>query len=157
MGYQGTRFAMWKLRTMYADVDSSQHQRHVEQLARTNGVLNKMPADDRVVPFGALLRRLAIDELPQLINVFRGDMSLVGPRPDVVPYEEYQPGHRRRFEVVPGMTGLWQVTGKNRTTFSEMVDLDIEYADRRSFWLDARIVLMTVPAIIRQLGEECEH
>jgi lipopolysaccharide/colanic/teichoic acid biosynthesis glycosyltransferase len=84
-------------------------------------------------------------------------MSLVGPRPDVVPYEEYNSRHRRRFEAVPGMTGLWQVTGKNRTTFSEMVGLDIEYVERRSFWLDTKIVLMTMPAIIRQLNEDREN
>ncbi len=157
VGYKGNRFTIWKLRTMDADVDSTIHQRYVEKLAASDGVLDKLPIDHQLVPFGSFFRKLAIDELPQLINVLCGDMSLVGPRPDVVPYEQYQPQHRRRFEVVPGMTGLWQVAGKNGTTFSEMVGLDIEYVERRSFWLDVRIVLMTVPAIIRQLGEEREH
>ena len=157
VGYQGKRFTIWKLRTMHADVDDSKHQQYVENLAKTDGLLNKLPGDCQVVRFGSFFRKLAIDELPQLFNVLRGDMSLVGPRPDVVPYEEYNSHHRRRFEAVPGMTGLWQVTGKNRTTFSEMVGLDIEYVERRSFWLDTKIVLMTMPAIIRQLNEELEH
>jgi lipopolysaccharide/colanic/teichoic acid biosynthesis glycosyltransferase len=91
-----------------------------------------------------------VDELPQLINVLQGTMSLVGPRPDVLAYEDYQRRQRRRFDVVPGMTGWWQVCGKNRTTFDEMIALDLEYVRRRSFWFDLRIMLRTPWAILRQ-------
>jgi lipopolysaccharide/colanic/teichoic acid biosynthesis glycosyltransferase len=157
VGYGGKPFVVWKFRTMRADVDSRVHQRYVEKLARTDGVLNKLSTDCQLIPFGALLRKLGIDELPQLINVLRGEMSLVGPRPDVVPYEKYHPRHRRRFEVVPGITGLWQVAGKNGTTFTEMVRLDLEYVDRRSLWLDLKILLTTVPAVICRLGRKRAH
>jgi lipopolysaccharide/colanic/teichoic acid biosynthesis glycosyltransferase len=97
------------------------------------------------------MRATGIDELPQLFNVLRGEMSLIGPRPDVIPYDNYTPWQQRRFDVLPGITGLWQVSGKNSATFEEMIRSDIEYIRRRSLWLDLQILLKTVPVILAQL------
>jgi lipopolysaccharide/colanic/teichoic acid biosynthesis glycosyltransferase len=110
--------------------------------------------DPRLVPFGSILRATGLDELPQLINVLRGEMSIVGPRP-CIPYEfeHYAPRHRQRLNAVPGLTGLWQVSGKNRTTFNQMVELDIEYATRSSLALDLKIILKTLPALQRQCAD----
>jgi lipopolysaccharide/colanic/teichoic acid biosynthesis glycosyltransferase len=110
--------------------------------------------DPRVTPLGRVLRKTSLDELPQLWNVLRGDMSLVGPRP-ALPYEleQYKPWHRRRvFEAKPGVTGLWQVTGRSRTTFDEMVRLDLQYARRCSLWTDIKILLATPAAVISGRG-----
>ncbi len=131
-------------------------QDHVRSLMTTNKPMTKLDvtSDPRIIPFGNLIRRCCLDELPQLINVLRGEMSLVGPRP-CVPYEaeQYGPWERGRFDAVPGMTGLWQVSGKNKTTFNEMIRLDIAYARRRSFWLDIKILLRTMPAIYVEVAE----
>jgi lipopolysaccharide/colanic/teichoic acid biosynthesis glycosyltransferase len=110
--------------------------------------------DSRLIPGGWLIRALGLDELPQILNVLKGDMSIVGPRP-CLPYEfdNYSPRHRERFNAVPGLTGLWQVSGKNRTTFEEMIRLDIAYSNETSLWLDLRIILMTVPALFLQVGD----
>ena len=104
--------------------------------------------DPRLIPLGSVVRVSGLDELPQLINVLRGEMSLVGPRP-CIPYEcdAYEPWHWRRFDAVPGLTGLWQVSGKNRTTFDEMVHLDIAYSERLSLLTDFKIIVRTLPAI----------
>jgi lipopolysaccharide/colanic/teichoic acid biosynthesis glycosyltransferase len=108
-------------------------------------------SDPRLIPFGAALRATGLDELPQILNVLRGEMSIVGPRPCIpYEYELYEPWHRRRFDAVPGLTGLWQVSGKNRTTFDQMIRLDIDYAERASLWLDLTIMLKTLPALITQ-------
>jgi lipopolysaccharide/colanic/teichoic acid biosynthesis glycosyltransferase len=108
-------------------------------------------SDPRLIPFGAALRATGLDELPQVINIIRGEMSFVGPRPCIpYEYEVYEPWHRRRFDAVPGLTGLWQVSGKNRTTFDQMIRLDIEYAERASLWLDLTIILKTLPALYIQ-------
>ena len=110
--------------------------------------------DKRVIPGGWLLRSTGLDELPQIINIFRGEMSAVGPRPCLqYEYDRYEPWQKERFHAVPGLTGLWQVSGKNRTTFDEMIELDIRYARKSSFWLDIRIILMTVPALLIQVLE----
>ena len=107
--------------------------------------------DPRLIPLGALLRATGLDELPQIINVLRGEMSFVGPRPCIpYEYERYQPWQRRRFDAVPGLTGLWQVSGKNRTTFNEMIRLDIEYSERLSLGLDLKIIFRTLPALLQQ-------
>jgi len=122
-------------------------------LMGTEAPMTKLDArkDPRLIPLGALLRATGLDELPQLINVVRGEMSIVGPRPCIpYEYELYQPWQRRRFDAVPGLTGLWQVSGKNRTTFNEMIRLDIEYSERLSFWLDLQIILRTLPALWQQ-------
>ena len=110
--------------------------------------------DPRLVRFGAMLRATGLDELPQVINVLRGEMSIVGPRP-CLPYEcdNYTTRHRLRLNAVPGLTGLWQVSGKNRTTFNQMVDLDIEYSQRSSLLLDLKIILRTLPALQRQCAD----
>jgi lipopolysaccharide/colanic/teichoic acid biosynthesis glycosyltransferase len=124
------------------------------QTAKGNGHgIYKLTKDPRVTRVGAFLRKTSLDELPQLINVLRGEMSLVGPRP-AIPYEveAYQTWHRRRvLEAKPGITGLWQVGGRSRVGFDEMVRLDVRYAAKRSFWLDMKILLLTPRAVI--MGE----
>ena len=111
-------------------------------------------SDSRMIPGGKLLRATGLDELPQLLNVFRGEMSLVGPRPCVpYEYELYRPQHRGRFAAVPGLTGLWQVSGKNRTTFEQMIGLDLQYIRRKSWWLDLTIMLRTPAVILGQVWE----
>ena len=110
--------------------------------------------DSRLIMGGRFLRASGLDELPQVINVFRGDMSIVGPRP-CIPYEynHYSPRQRERFDTLPGLTGLWQVSGKNRTTFDEMMQLDITYARTKTWWLDLKIISRTPLTIISQLVE----
>jgi lipopolysaccharide/colanic/teichoic acid biosynthesis glycosyltransferase len=109
--------------------------------------------DPRVTPVGAILRKLSLDELPQFFNVLIGDMSLVGPRPPI-PYEVrlYSPHHLRRLAVTPGITGIWQVYGRGRVPFEHMVDMDLQYIATRSFWLDLRLLLLTVPSVIFTRG-----
>jgi len=110
--------------------------------------------DARLVPFGLTIRSLGLDELPQLINVLRGEMSLVGPRPCIsYEFEQYLPRHRRRCDTLPGLTGLWQVKGKNRMTFEQMIDLDLEYVRKKSVFLDLWIIFMTIPAILVQVWQ----
>src|SRR5258706_453760 len=144
IGHNGREFAMWKFRTMGQDTDGSIHQSHLDHLIHSDAPLTKLDAarDPRICRFGNIIRRSAVDELPQLINVLRGEMSLIGPRP-CMPYEAraYRLWQTARFDAVPGMTGLWQVSGKNRTTFRKMMHLDIAYARQQSFWLDLRILL----------------
>ena len=107
-----------------------------------------------VTLFGRLLRAAGLDELPQLINVLRGEMSFVGPRPCLPgEYNKYLPWQRERFLTRPGLTGLWQVSGKNRTTFNEMIDLDIQYVRERSLWLDLKIILKTIPAVMAEVRD----
>jgi exopolysaccharide production protein ExoY len=156
IGYRGRRFICFKFRTMVVDADTRIHQGHLNQLMDSNSPMRKLDAtgDPRLIPCGWLLRCLGLDELPQVFNVLRGEMSLVGPRP-CLPYEYaiYSPHHRQRFETVPGLTGLWQVSGKNRTTFEEMIDLDIHYARNKTLWLDLKIIAKTIPAIVSQTRE----
>ena len=154
VGYRGRRFMCYKFRTMHVGSDSRIHQQHCDQLIRSNAPMVKMDArgDSRLIPGGRLIRASGLDELPQIINVFRGEMSVVGPRPCVpYEYERYLPWQRARFNVVPGLTGLWQVSGKNRTTFEEVIRLDLRYAETRSLWLDLKIIVMTLPALLAQL------
>ncbi|MBC8097005.1 MAG: sugar transferase [Akkermansiaceae bacterium] len=153
VGFLGRRFTCFKFRTMVVNADTSVHQGHLAYLMGSNAPMKKLDAkrDPRVIPCGMILRTLGLDELPQLFNVLRGDMSLVGPRPCVpYEYEGYAPHHRQRFEAAPGLTGLWQVSGKNRTTFEQMIGLDIHYARNRSLMMDLKIILKTVPAIVNQ-------
>jgi lipopolysaccharide/colanic/teichoic acid biosynthesis glycosyltransferase len=156
VGYMGKPFTLWKFRTMKADNDTATHQQHVRNLIQGGDPMKKLDEkrDPRIIPLGRVLRRSCVDELPQLINVLRGEMSLVGPRP-CLPYEarEYHLWQKRRFDTVPGMTGLWQVSGKNRTTFKEMIRLDIAYVMRRSPWLDVRIILKTIPVIFLEIAD----
>ena len=153
VGYQGREFLCYKFRSMRVDAETDSHRGHTAQLMKSETPMTKLDAgkDPRIIPFGSLLRSTGLDELPQLINVLRGEMSLVGPRPCIAyEYEAYEPWQRRRFDAVPGLTGLWQVSGKNRTTFNKMIHLDIEYSERANLWLDLKIILKTVPALIIQ-------
>jgi lipopolysaccharide/colanic/teichoic acid biosynthesis glycosyltransferase len=149
-GRDGRRFRMYKFRTMV---------RNAEELKAGLAHLNvlpppdfKIPKDPRITRVGMILRQTSLDELPQLVNVLRGDMSLVGPRPTSFEPTTYSLWHTRRLEVTPGITGLWQLKGRNLTTFDERLRLDIEYIEHRSFWLDLKILLQTVPAIFRRSG-----
>jgi len=156
IGHQGRPFMCYKFRTMIVGADAGVHQTHCDYLIQSNAPMTKMDArsDNRLIPGAWLLRATGLDELPQIINVLRGEMSIVGPRPCVpYEYEHYLPWQRERFAAVPGLTGLWQVSGKNRTTFEEMIRLDIEYARRQSWWLDVKIILLTVPALLQQVGD----
>jgi lipopolysaccharide/colanic/teichoic acid biosynthesis glycosyltransferase len=149
-GRDGRRFRMYKFRTMV---------RNAEELKAGLAHLNvlpppdfKIPKDPRITRVGMILRQTSLDELPQLVNVLRGDMSLVGPRPTSFEPTTYSLWHTRRLEVTPGITGLWQLKGRNLTTFDERLRLDIEYIEHRSFWLDLKILLQTVPAVFRRSG-----
>jgi lipopolysaccharide/colanic/teichoic acid biosynthesis glycosyltransferase len=138
---------------MKVNSDSGVHARHLSQLMDSNVPMKKLDSagDPRLIRYGLLLRSLGLDELPQLLNVLRGEMSLVGPRPCVqYEYEQYDIRARQRFAAVPGLTGLWQVNGKNRTTFQEMIDFDVFYAQHKSLGLDLKILLRTLPAVISQ-------
>jgi|GEM_PF-902463 len=160
IGFMERRFTCLKFRTMHCDADTSVHEKYTRQLAHEDVPMTKpedfSPAvDSKVIRFGGLLRAMGIDELPQLINVLRGEMSLVGPRPCMqYEYEEYEPWHMERFRTLPGLTGLWQVNGKNRTTFKEMMQWDIKYVRTKSLWLDLEILLRTVPTIVGQVLEK---
>ena len=153
VGQFGNPFTFLKFRTMKVNNDSSIHILYLKNLINGDGhgdkPMVKLAHDSRIIPFGHFLRNTCLDELPQLINVLVGDMSLIGPRP-CIPYEakEYLHWHARRFDITPGMTGLWQISGKNRTTFKEMIRLDIKYATELSFWLDMKILFKTPFAIL---------
>jgi len=164
MGQFAARFKCLKFRTMYTNCDAKIHQAYVQQfiagiVADQQGqspehTVYKITNDPRVTPVGALLRKTSLDELPQLWNVLRGEMSLVGPRPPV-PYEFeiYEHWHRRRvFEVKPGITGLWQVSGRSTTQFDDMVRLDLRYSQSWSLWLDIKILLATPGAVFSGTG-----
>jgi lipopolysaccharide/colanic/teichoic acid biosynthesis glycosyltransferase len=164
LGQFGARFMCLKFRTMYTNNDPKIHQEYVQQFIAGKDGLNKSEGSDkpvyklvkdpRVTFFGGFLRKTSMDELPQFWNVLRGDMSLVGPRPPV-PYEfeVYDIWHRRRvLEVRPGVTGLWQVSGRNRTRFDEMVRLDLRYSQTWSIWLDLKILLATPGAVFNGGG-----
>lgn len=156
VGHRGREFTCYKFRTMRVNAETDSHRAHTRQLIQSQAPMVKLDAkrDPRLIPFGSLLRSTGLDELPQLWNVLVGDMSLVGPRPCIpYEYELYEPWQRQRLNAVPGLTGLWQVSGKNRTTFEQMVHLDIEYSTRLSFWLDVKIILKTLPALWQQCME----
>lgn len=156
IGFRGATFMCLKFRTMVVGADTSNHQGLLNHLMTSDVPMVKLDArgDSRIIPFGRLLRASGLDELPQLINVLRGEMSLVGPRPCLsYESERYLPWQRERFNTLPGLTGLWQVSGKNRTTFTEMMHLDVRYVRTKTLWLDLMIILKTVPAILLQLWE----
>jgi exopolysaccharide biosynthesis polyprenyl glycosylphosphotransferase len=144
-------FSCLKFRTMYQDAD--RRQAELEQLNEASGALFKIREDPRVTRVGRLLRRFSLDELPQLINVLRGEMSLVGPRP--LPqrdFERLEPWHRKRYLVLPGITGLWQVSGRSELDFDDLVRLDFLYLERWSVFLDLTILVKTVPAVVTRRG-----
>ncbi len=156
VGQGGRPFHIFKFRTMHVSATVVTHRDHFAQLIKSGAPMQKLEArgDKRVIPGGWLLRATGFDELPQIINVLRGEMSLVGPRP-CIPYEfeQFTPDQRKRCDAVPGLTGLWQVSGKNRTTFDQMIRLDIEYAQRCSPALDLRIIVSTIPTLLGQVSD----
>jgi lipopolysaccharide/colanic/teichoic acid biosynthesis glycosyltransferase len=144
-------FNCFKFRTMY--VGAEQEQEHLEPHNEQTGAIFKLRDDPRVTPVGRLLRRFSIDELPQLFNVLRGEMSLVGPRPlPVRDFERLEDWHRRRYLVLPGMTGLWQVSGRSDLGFDDLVKLDFLYIERWSPFVDLAIIFRTIPAVLRRRG-----
>jgi exopolysaccharide biosynthesis polyprenyl glycosylphosphotransferase len=164
LGQHGVRFTFLKFRSMYAQCDAAPHKEFIKRYiagtadgqaaAATDGVVYKLTQDPRVTPVGRFLRRTSLDELPQLFNVLKGEMSLVGPRPPI-PYEleGYDLWHRRRFlEIKPGITGLWQVMGRSRLRFDDMVRLDLRYAKTWSLWLDIKILMRTARVVLSGAG-----
>jgi lipopolysaccharide/colanic/teichoic acid biosynthesis glycosyltransferase len=164
LGRRGSRFPFYKFRSMYVENDDRCHREFVSGLIEgKHELLNqgdrdqpvfKIKNDHRITPVGRIIRRLSIDELPQFFNVLKGEMSLVGPRPPI-PYEveKYKPWHLRRIlEIKPGITGLWQVDGRSRTSFDEMVRLDLRYLMNWSFWLDIKILFKTIKAVLETKG-----
>lgn len=151
VGKNGRLFTCYKFRTMVPDAE--QRKAELAQLNEADGPLFKIRHDPRITRVGRMLRRSSLDELPQIWNVLRGEMSLVGPRP-AIPDEvaRYEPWHRRRLEVLPGLTGLWQVLGRSDTSFDEMVRLDIYYAENWSLLMDLSILLKTIPAVLLSKG-----
>src|ERR1700759_1811953 len=155
IGYKGSRFTMFKFRTMKKNVETALHEQHVRELIQADTPMTKLDAlaDPRIIPGGRILRSLGIDELPPLINVLRGEMSLVGPRPCLpFEWEKLRDWQKERYNAAPGLTGYWQGNGKNKTTFPQMVQMDIYYTKHRSLALDLVIMLKTVPAILAQVS-----
>jgi len=160
VGYWQSPFVMLKFRTMHQGIDDTIHRSYVTAMlageaapADAERGIYKLTRDPRVTRIGSFLRKTSLDELPQLINVLRGEMSLVGPRP-VLPWEGklFEPWDRVRFAVRPGITGLWQVTGRSSLTMQQALDLDVEYALRRTMMLDLIILLRTIPSVLFSRG-----
>jgi exopolysaccharide biosynthesis polyprenyl glycosylphosphotransferase len=152
VGLNKRRFRLYKFRTMIPGAEKKQAR--LEALNEASGPVFKIKNDPRITPIGKILRKSSIDELPQLFNVFKGEMSLVGPRP--LPIRDYngfsEDWHRRRFSVRPGITCLWQVNGRCDTSFEEWIEFDMEYIDNWSLWMDLKILFLTVPAVLRGSG-----
>jgi lipopolysaccharide/colanic/teichoic acid biosynthesis glycosyltransferase len=172
VGYREREFTVFKFRSMRLDADEERHRQYISALIGTDDAakaqtdaadggdgdqdgetLYKLAVDDRITPVGRRIRSWSVDELPQLFNVVLGDMSLVGPRP-AIPYEveSYPAWYSKRFAVKPGLTGLWQVSGRNQRTYEEMVSLDIDYAENRSFLGDLAILAKTPKAVLGRKG-----
>jgi lipopolysaccharide/colanic/teichoic acid biosynthesis glycosyltransferase len=151
MGRWGRTFTIYKLRSMYQDADKRKQE--VLELNEQTGPVFKCAKDPRITPLGRLLRRTSIDELPQLWNVLKGDMSIVGPRPPL-PSEvkEYQPWQLRRLEMQSGLTCIWQVSGRSEIKFEDWVRLDIRYGRMKSLWFDLRLLARTLPAVLTGRG-----
>ena len=167
VGKDGRLFTFYKFRSMYQDHDDSKYQAYWKKYIEENSSalfdengndVYELIHDPRITKFGSLMRRLNLDEIPQLINVLKGDMSFVGPRPDVAfALEYYQEHHLKRFQVKPGITGLWQVfENRRRIGFEDMVSLDIDYVNRQSPFLDAKILLLTVRELLSFGGRQKE-
>jgi lipopolysaccharide/colanic/teichoic acid biosynthesis glycosyltransferase len=156
VGLGGRHFFIWKFRTMKLSAETQTHEHYFENLMRVDCPMTKLDAygDPRLAPFGRFLRASGLDELPQIFNVLHGEMSLVGPRP-CIPNEfaHYEPWQQQRVNCLPGLTGYWQVNGKNKTTFSEMIAMDLFYLKNMSILLDLKIMLKTGTAIAGQLFE----
>jgi lipopolysaccharide/colanic/teichoic acid biosynthesis glycosyltransferase len=154
IGLRGRRFSILKFRSMQLNSETRSHELHLERLMQNGRPMVKLDSigDPRLIMGGRIIRALALDELPQIFNVLQGEMSLVGPRP-CTPEEfaRYETAHKERVKVLPGLTGHWQVSGKNKTTFGEMIAMDIFYGNNMSLWRDLLIILKTVPALIGQI------
>jgi lipopolysaccharide/colanic/teichoic acid biosynthesis glycosyltransferase len=174
VGEGGRMFTMYKFRSMYENAGDHLHRQAYARFMRGAGgngkvdhetlaalggtshlptAMGRKPADPRITSIGAFIRKTSIDELPQLVNVLRGEMSLVGPRPPI-PYEVrlYAGPHLRRLRARPGITGFWQVFGRGRVEFEKMVEMDLDYIGRRSLWLDFRLLVLTVPVVLLRRG-----
>ncbi len=163
VGRGGRAFTCYKFRTMVSNADPELHRRYMCSFIRNQAPAApgdtadaapfKLVNDPRVTRTGRILRSTSLDEMPQLLNVLRGDMSLVGPRP-ALPYEveEYETWHRHRLDVLPGLTGWWQVYGRSRVSFDEMVRMDLEYIAHQSLALDIKLILLTVPVVVLRKG-----
>ena len=156
VGFLREHFQCLKFRTMHVNADTQAHNTHFSSLMQTDTPMKKldMQKDPRVIPFGRLLRASGIDELPQLVNILRGEMSFIGPRPCIqYEFDNYKLWQKRRCDARPGLTGMWQVSGKSRTTFNQMMRLDISYSRDESFWKDIKIIFRTFPAVFREIGD----
>ena len=155
VGYGGETFTIYKFRTMHVAPEGREeaHRLYVASHARAGSAIHKPEHQNQLIAGGSWIRKLSIDEFPQLLNVFKGNMSIVGPRPDLLQVEDYKAWQLQRFEVLPGMTGLWQISGKNRLTFEEMVNLDIRYAQGRSLLGDLKIIFMTFKVLLTERNE----
>ena len=161
LGLHGRPFMLYKFRTMHHGVPSTLHEEYFKQYVQGDPApgqertIYKLRHDPRITPVGGVLRRLGLDELPQLFNVIKGDMSLVGPRPPLA-YEvaQYTVRHMRRLATKPGCTGLWQVRGRDMVHFEAMIDMDLEYIERQALLFDLRLCLLTVPALVWAF---CKH
>lgn len=164
LGRYGRRITMYKFRTMYTHMDNAHHKEaiakfvqgeHLDTIQKDGKNLRvyKITRDPRVTSVGRFLRKSGLDEIPQLVNVLRGELSIVGPRPPLVyEYEHYTKEHSRRLEVLPGITGLYQVTARSQVPFEKMVEIDMDYIRRRSYWLDLKIILMTPWVLVTGMG-----
>ena len=156
VGIRGDHFMCLKFRTMKVQAAQSTHQSHCSNLMKSNAPMSKLDkkGDPRLIPFAWILRASGMDELPQLINVLRGEMSIVGPRPCLpFEYDELKKWQKERFSTLPGLTGLWQVGGKNKATFEQMIRMDIKYAREKTVIWDLKIILMTIPILIVHILE----
>ncbi|RYD49852.1 MAG: sugar transferase, partial [Verrucomicrobiaceae bacterium] len=156
IGQDGKRFVLYKFRSMRLNCGTGRHETYLRHLVKSDSPMIKLDllCDERLIPGGCLLRAAGLDELPQLLNVLRGEMSLVGPRPCLPQeYAFFSARQRERFRALPGLTGNWQVNGKNETTFSEMNAMDIDYVREASLLLDLRIMLRTPSALVLQMSQ----
>lgn len=155
IGRGGAYFSIYKFRTMHVaeKTRDEAHRQYLAERSAGDAPLAKPNYASSLIRGGNLLRKCSLDELPQLLNIWKGDMSLVGPRPDVLHLADYEDWHLRRFEVVPGMTGLWQVSGKNRLSFDRMVELDIQYIDELSPVNDFKIFVKTFRVLLTERNE----
>ena len=156
VGRYGKTFKMYKFRSMRNDIDDSLHEKHIKDYVHGNLDLtqgNKIVADPRVTRVGNFIRKTSIDELPQFFNVIKGDMSIIGPRPvPVYEVNEYNLWQSERLDAMPGITGLWQVVRRGKSSFEEQLRLDIRYIRNQSFFLNLKILILTIPAVISKAG-----
>ena len=159
--WKPAEFEVFKFRSMHHGADESRHREYIEafvngeahEVESPSGSTFKLNGDDRVTRVGRFIRRTSLDELPQIFNVLRGEMSLVGPRPvPLYEVEGYADHHMERFGCPPGITGTWQVYGRGRVTFEEMIEMDVRYVRTRNLWLDIKLLLATIPAALSGRG-----